>query len=129
MTDIRKLGQIILARIADQVPELGGRALDKATETTPFPYAVIRAIYGNDDDAECIEADDWTIQIDVWDRASNKLRMAELGQKVRRVLKGWADTSAVTMNPLSVGPPIIEDDPDGLSVRARLMIEAMVERD
>ena len=84
MTDIRRLGQLILARIAAEVSELDGRALDKATETTPFPYAVIRAIYGSGDDAECIEADIWTIQIDVWDRASNKLRMAELGQKVRR---------------------------------------------
>ena len=129
MTDIRTLGQIILARIAAEVPELGGRTLDKATETTQFPYAVIRAIYGIEDDAECIEADTWTIQIDVWDRASNKLRVAELGQKVRRSLKGWSDAAAVTMHPLSVPPPIIEDDPDGMSVRARLMIEAMVERD
>ena len=90
---------------------------------------MIRAIYGSEDDAACIEADTWVIQIDVWDRASNKLRMAELGQKVRRALKGWSDVAAVTMHPLSVQPPIIEDDPDGVSVRARLMIEAMVERD
>lgn len=129
MTDVRRLGQIILARIAAEVPELGGRALDRATETTPFPYAVIRAIYGSEDDAECIEADTWVIQIDIWDRASSKLRVAELGQKVRRSLKGWADTNEVTMHPLSVQPPVIEDDPDGMSVRARLMIEAMVERD
>lgn len=122
MTDIRRLGQIILARVKDQVPELEGRELDKATETTAFPYVTRGPIYGADADVECIEADDWTVQLDLWDRQSNKLKTAELAQKVRRALKGWSDTAAVTMHPLSVGTPRIMDDPDGLTTHAVLMV-------
>lgn len=127
MTDIRRLGQIVLARIGAQVPELGGRVYDKATETAVFPYATLGPIYGVEEDVECIEADDWTVQIDLWDRKSNKLKMAELAQKVRRALKGWADTEAVTMHPLSVGTPRIMDDPDNVTVHAVLQIEAKLE--
>ena len=129
MTDIRRLGQIILARISEQVPELGGRVYDKATETTAFPYVTLGPIYGVEEDAECISADDWTIQIDVWGRASNKLKQAELAQKVRAALKGWADTDEVTMHPLSVQPPRTFDDPDGMTVHSVLLVEAMVEGD
>lgn len=127
MTDIRRLGQIILARIGTQVPELGGRVYDKATETAVFPYVTLGPIYGAEADVECIEADDWTVQIDLWDRKSNKLKTAELAQKVRRALKGWADTGAVTMHPLSVGAPRIMDDPDNVTVHAVLLVEAMLE--
>lgn len=127
MTDIRRLGQIILARIAAEVPELGGRALDKATETTPFPYVTLGAIYGVEQDVECIEADDWTVQVDVWDRNTSKLKMAELAGKVRRALKGWADTNSVTMGVLRVGPPRIMDDPDLRTVHAVLLVESVLE--
>ena len=78
MTDIRRLGQIILARIVAEVPELGGRVFDKAAENTVLPYVTLGAIYGVEDDAECIEADEWVVQIDLWDRASNKLKAADL---------------------------------------------------
>lgn len=127
MTDIRRLGQIILARIVAEVPELGGRVFDKAAENTVLPYVTLGAIYGVEDDAECIEADEWVVQIDLWDRASNKLKAADLAQKVRRALKGWSDTSEVTMHPLMVEPPRIMDDPDGVTVHAVLMVEASVE--
>lgn len=127
MTDIRRLGQIILARIVAEVPELGGRVFDKAAENTVLPYVTLGAIYGVEDDAECIEADEWVVQIDLWDRASNKLKAADLAQKVRRALKGWADTAEVTMHPLMVQPPRVMDDPDGVTVHAVLMVEAAVE--
>lgn len=127
MTDIRALGKIIIARVAAEVPELGGRVYDKATASVAYPYATIAAIYGVEADAECIDMDEWTVQLSIWDRETNKLAMGELAQRVRRVLKGWSDTGAVTMHPLSVQAPRIMDDPDGETVHAVLMIEAMVE--
>lgn len=127
MTDIRRLGQIILARIVAEVPELGGRVFDKATESATFPYATLGPIYGAEADADCIEADDWFVQIDLWDRATSKLKLAALAQKVRAVLKGWGDTDAVTMHPLVVQPARIMDDPDGVTAHAVLMIEASLE--
>lgn len=127
MTDLRRLGQIILARIAAEVPEFGGRVLDKATETTAFPYVTLGAMYGAEGDVECVRADDWTVQVDVWDRNTSKLKMAELAGKVRRALKGWSDTDEVTMHPLRVGPPRIMDDPDLRTVHAVLLVEVILE--
>lgn len=129
MTDIRRLGQIILDRVADQVPELDGRVQERATEGLAYPYVTLGAIYGAEADVECITADDWTVQIDIWaDRpAWNKLSMAGLAQKVRGALKGWSDTSALTMHPLTVQTPRVMDDPDGETIHAVLLVEAMVE--
>lgn len=127
MTDIRRLGQLILARIVAEVPELGGRVYDKAFEGVAFPYATLGPIYGSEADAECIEADEWVVQIDLWDQASNKLKMAELAQKVRCALKGWSDTSEVTMHPLSVQTPRIMDDPDPGIVHGVVQVEAEME--
>lgn len=128
MTDIRRLGQIILDRIIAEVPEISGRAFDKAIESTTHPYVSLGPITGTEDDADCVEADEWTLQVDIWDR-TNKLRVAELAQSVRLALKGWADQAEVTMHPLQVRPARILDDPDGKTVHAVLMVEALVERD
>lgn len=135
MTDIRRLGQIILDRVAAEVPELEGRVQERATLGLAFPYCTLGPVYGVEGDVECIEADEWTVQLDIWgqiprapgDGGLNKLSMAELAGKVRRALKGWSDTDAVTMHPLSVQAPRIMDDPDGKTVHAVIMVEAMVE--
>ena len=129
MTDVRRLGQIILARIAAEVPVLDGRVNDWSTEGTAYPNVTLDAIYGVENDAECIEADEWTIQFSVWDQNTSKLKHTELGQKVRYAIKGWSNTDEVTMHPLSVPPPTVSLDVDGKTMRARLMVEAMVERD
>lgn len=127
MPDIRRLGQLIIARIAAEVPELGGRVSDWNTESIGFPNVTIDTAYGVEADAACIEADEWVIQVSVWDINSNTLKHAQLGDKVRQALKGWSDTAEVTMAPLRVPPPVVTRDPDGLTMRARLMIEASVE--
>lgn len=127
MADIRRLGQLIIARVAAEVPELGGRVSDWNIESEAFPNATIDTAYGVETDAECIEADAWVIQLSVWDINSNTLKHAQLGDKVRQALKGWSDTDEVTMAPLRVGPPVVTRDTDGLTMRARLMVEANVE--
>lgn len=129
MTDVRKLGKIILDRVADQVPELGGRVQEWATEGLPYPYVTLGPIYGAEADVECIEADEWVVQLDLWGGRPewNKLKLAGLAQRVRSSLKGWSDTDELTMHPLSVGTPRVMDDPDGETVHAVIMVEAMVE--
>lgn len=129
MTDIRRLGQIVLDRVAAEVPELGGRVQERADEGLEYPYLTLGPIYGVDGDVECIQADDWTIQLDLWAErpAWNKLRLAALAQKVRASLKGWSNTDEVTMHPLMVQAPRVMDDPDGTTIHAVLLVEAMVE--
>lgn len=130
-TDIRRLAQIVMDRVAAAVPELGGRVQEWATEDLAYPYCTLGAIYGAQADVECIEADDWTIQLDLWGERPewNKASLAGLAQKVRAALKGWSDTDEVTMHPLTVQTPRVMDDPDGVTVHAVLLVEAMVESD
>lgn len=131
MTDIRRLAQIIMDRVADQVPELGGRVQERATDGLAYPYVTLGASYGVTADVECIDADDWTLQLDVWGGRPewNKASLAGLAQKIRAALKGWSDTAEVTMHPLTVDPPRTMDDPDGMTVHSVLLVEAMVEGD
>lgn len=123
----RRLREIVRARIIDQVPDLQGRVIDKAIKSTPDPYATLGPSYWTDDSAECIEAREITLQIDVWHSASNKGVCEDLTDDIATALKGWADTDALTMHPLRVTLVRVMDDPDGKSVHGVVQVEAMVE--
>ena len=56
----RVLRQIVIARIADQVPALTA-VVDRATEGMAYPYATLGASYWTDDSVECIEAREITL--------------------------------------------------------------------
>jgi len=127
VSDIRRLIQLVMERVSDEVPELGGRVNDWSVETTAYPNATIDTMYGVETDAECITSDEWVIQMSIWDRNSNSAKHAQLGNKVRLALKGWRDVDEMTMQPLSVQVPVVTRDNDGVTMRARLMIEATIE--
>ena len=103
--------------------------MDKPTEKTPMPYIVIGPSYWISADAGCVEARDVTLQVDAYDSASNKGVLEDLTDDVAAALTGWADTSVLTMHPLSVSLVRIMDDPDGVSVHGVVQVEAMVEDD
>ena len=123
----RVLRQIVRARIMAQVPSLTGKVFDRATETTAYPYATLGPSYWSDTSVQCIEAREITLQIDIWHSQSNKGVLEDLTDDVADALSGWADTSALTMHPLSVSLVRIMDDPDGVSVHGVVQVEAMVE--
>ncbi|QEU08767.1 DUF3168 domain-containing protein [Paracoccus yeei] len=123
----RTLRQIVSDRIIDQVPELGGRLYDRPTKTAVHPYATLGPSYWSDSSVQCIEAREITLQIDIWHSQSNKGVLEDLTDDVAAALNGWADTSVLTMHPLSVSLVRIMDDPDGVSVHGVVQVEAMVE--
>lgn len=131
----RALRRVIMDRIIDRVPGLGGRVYDKAVAGTPSPYVTMGPSYGVDDDAECIEARLITVQVDIWasarteDGDADKGVCEDLTDDVAAALKGWADTDALTMHPMRVTLVRVMDDPDGLSVHGVVQVEAMVESD
>lgn len=124
----RVLRQIVRARILDQVPGLTG-VYDRATESAVYPYATLGVSYWTDDSVECIEAREITLQIDLWHSQSNKGVCEDLVDDVATALRGWADTDALTMHPLEIATARIMDDPDGKTIHAVIMVEAMVEGD
>lgn len=123
----RRLREIVRARIIDQVTGLQGRVVDRAVKSTPYPYATLGPSYWTDDSAECIEARDITLQIDVWHSQANKGACEDLTDDVAAALKGWADTNALTMHPMRVTLVRVMDDPDGVSVHGVVQVEALVE--
>ena len=125
----RVLRQIVRARIMAQVPALVGKVFDRATEGLAYPYATLGPSYWTDTSVECIEAREITLQIDIWHSQSNKGVMEDLTDDVAAALNGWADTSVLTMHPLSVTMVRVMDDPDGKSLHGVVQVEAMVEDD
>ena len=123
----RVLRQIVRARIMAQVPALAGKVFDRATEGLAYPYATLGPSYWSDTSVQCIEAREITLQIDIWHSQSNKGVLEDLTDDVAAALSGWADTSVLTMHPLSVSLVRIMDDPDGVSVHGVVQVEAMVE--
>lgn len=125
----RVLRQIVRARIMAQVPALAGKVFDRATEGLAYPYATLGPSYWSDTSVQCIEAREVTLQIDIWHSQSNKGVLEDLTDDVAAALNGWADTSVLTMHPLSVTMVRVMDDPDGKSLHGVVQVEAMVEDD
>ena len=122
----RVLRQIVIARIKAQVPDLGGRVYDKATEGTVYPYASMGPSYWNDASVACVKARLQTLQIDVWDSGTNKGAVEDLVDDVSAALDGFADTARLSMPPLSVSMARVMDDPRG-GFHGVIQIEAKVE--
>lgn len=126
MIDIRRLGQLLMNQIASEVPELGGRVYDKAVEATVSPYLTLGPLASVDESAECILAEEWTIQFDLWD-TTNKLKVAALAQKITSAVRGWSDEAELTMHPIIALPPFVEDDPDGMTLHGIIRVRAYME--
>lgn len=122
----RALRKAIISRVSSQVTALGSRVYDRATETTPPPYATLGPSYWIDDSADCIEGRAWTGQIDVWDRASNKGALEDLTDAVATALKGYApDTLAA--HPFRLRLVRVMDDADPDWVHGVVQVEIDVE--
>lgn len=122
----RTLRQLVMARLIEQVPDLGGRVYDRAMETTPYPYATLGPSYWIDDSAECIAARSQTVQVDLWHNGTSKGALEDLVDDVSAALEGWSDTAALTMHPLRVTLARIMDDPSG-ALHGVVQVEAAVE--
>lgn len=124
----RALRQMVIARIADQVPALTA-VVDKATESTAYPFASMGPSNWIPADSECIMARDVSLQVDIWGSQSSKGALEDLTDDVAAALDGFADTDRLTMHPFRVAQVLTMDDPDGMTVHGIVRIEAMVERD
>lgn len=123
----RVLRQIVIARIKAQVPDLGGRVYDKATEGTVYPFASMGPSDWVDESVECIKARSVSLQIDVWGSRSNKGALEDLTDDVATALDGFADEDRLTMHPIRIASVQVMDDPDGMTVHGIVRIEVDVE--
>ena len=122
----RQLRKIVMDRIIAQVPALGGRVYDRATETASHPYVTIGPSYWNDASVQCVKARLQTLQIDVWHSQSNKGALEDIADDIAAALDGFADTARLTMPPLRVSLVRIMDDPSG-DQHGVIQVEAKLE--
>ena len=123
----RILRKIVMDRIIAQVPALGGRVYDKATEGTVYPFASMGPSDWVDESVECIKARSISLQIDLWGSRSNKGALEDLTDDVATALDGFADEDRLTMHPARVVSVQVMDDPDGMTVHGIVRIEVDVE--
>lgn len=123
----RTLRQLVMDRIIDQVPDLAGRVYDRATEDTPYPYASMGPSYRTDASVECVAAEEWTLQVDIWHSKSSKGVLEDIVDDVKAALKGWTDHTRLNSHPFSIGLMRVMDDPDGVSSHGVIQIEALIE--
>lgn len=123
----RTLRQIVIARIIAQVPALGGRIYDRATEGTVYPFASMGPSDWVDESVECIKARSVSLQIDVWGSRSNKGALEDLTDDVATALDGFTDEDRLTMHPIRIMSVQVMDDPDGSTIHGIVRIEVDVE--
>lgn len=125
----RALRRAVLNRLIAEVPDLGGRVYDRATETDGYPYVTLGPSYWTDDDADCIEGGKYALQVDVWcsgGAGSGKGNAEDMVGDVKTALKGWMDQDAVTAHPAEIVLVRVMDDPSGC-VHGIVQIEIEVE--
>lgn len=123
----RILRKIVMDRIIAQVPALGGRVYDRATEGTNYPFVSMGPSDWVDESVECIKARSISLQIDVWGSRSNKGALEDLTDDVATALDGFADEDRLTMHPIRIVSVQVMDDPDGMTVHGIVRIEVDVE--
>ena len=123
----RQLRKIVMDRIIAQVPALGGRVYDRATEGTAYPFVSMGPSDWVDESVECIKARSISLQIDVWGNRSNKGALEDLTDDVAAALDGFADEDRLTMHPIRITSVQVMDDPDGSTVHGVIRIEVDVE--
>lgn len=122
----RTLRRIVMDRIIAQVPELGGRVYDRATEGTGFPCCTLGPSYWTDASVECVRAREMTLQIDIWHSQANKGVVEDLVDDVCGALAGWTDPDRITMRPLIISLVRVMDEA-GDRVHGVVQIEAVME--
>lgn len=123
------LQRAIVARLKSAVPSVSGRVYDrKVAESATMPYCRVGPVYGQPDDADCIEGQRLTVQIDVFASSYPDSRAVnDATDEVRAALHGWVDTTALTMHPMRVTLWRIMDDPDPSALHGVVQVEVALE--
>lgn len=66
---------------------VGNRIYDRVPDGAPFPYITIGEADETSDDADCIDAFELSIDIDVWSRDPGFKESKEISDAVRKALK------------------------------------------
>lgn len=107
---------------------ISGRVYDSVPADPVFPYVSLGTGDETEDDADCIEALDISLQIDCWSRAVGFPEVRKISDAVRRSLHD-ADLTLATNAIVSFvhRQTRVFRDPDGLTSHAAMTFDAFVE--
>lgn len=121
----RSLRRAVLARIAAEVTDLGGRVFDRAVAGTQHPYCTLGPSDWSPRDADCIEGRLYALQLDIWHSAAAKGALEDLVDDVAASLREL-EVQEIPMHPFRVALARIMDDPSG-DLHGVVQIEALIE--
>lgn len=121
----RRLRSLIIARIGEAVPALSGRVSDRAVAGTAYPYCTLGASDWSRQDADCIDARTWSLQIDIWHSNAAKGVVEDLVDDVAAALADY-EAPDLAMHPIKVSLARVMDDPSG-DLHGVVQIEALIE--
>lgn len=124
----RRLRQLVIARIEDQVAALAGKVFDQALASTAYPYVTLGPSYWNDTSVTCVKARTMTLQIDLWHSQESKGACEDLTDDIAAAIQGWSATTVLTMHPATISMVRVLDDPSG-DVHGIIQMEVRIERD
>ncbi len=105
-----------------------GRVYDRIPATAKFPYVSLGPYDFASDDAECIDAGEHTLQVDVWSQKVGRVEAKQITDAVRRALhKHEADLGAYALVEMRVDFTQVIGDPDGLTSHGIVRVTAMIE--
>ena len=110
---------------------IDGRVYDTVPDNTAFPFVSFGPVDDNEADAECIYGSQVYQQIDVWSRAVGFPEVKKIAGAVRDALHDKEVALALTVNALvdiRHRDTTTARDPDGLTNRAIMGFEALIER-
>lgn len=113
---------LVDGRIYDVVPAQAGK------DTAQFPYVSFGPTHDMPEDADCIDASDLTIQLDVWSRDPGFAEARRIAKAVRLALDD--DTLTLSDNALVYFTYLRRDDiraPDGLTTQIAMTFSAGIE--
>ena len=118
ITDIAVMA--LVNDVFDKVPDSPWGEKEAYISRGPF--------YGIADDADCVDGQEITVQIDIWSRRPDRWSMDDMVDAVRAALhEKDLDLSASALVGLRVSLWRIMDDPDPLTVHGVVQLTALVE--
>lgn len=105
---------------------VGSRIYDDVPPSATFPYVSLGPTDEVSDDADCIDASEITVQIDVWSRAIGAPESLKIAHEVRAALATLSLTTNALVSLEHRNTRRLRD-PDGLTNHAALDFLAVVE--
>lgn len=106
----------------------GGRIHDSVPSAPTFPYVSIGLWVGTSENADCIDAEEISAQIDVWSRQPGYVEAKQIARAVKVALRDAE--MALASNALVLFEHRITRvfrDPDGLTSHAAITFTALIE--